>query len=211
MDRQRIRTAILISGGGSNMAALLDEAARDPLYPADFCLVVSNKADAGGLEKAADRDVDATVIPTAGQTFSKFEAQLQALLTEYRIELICLAGFMRVLSPAFVTRWQDRILNIHPSLLPKYKGLNAQRQAFDAGDEQSGATVHYVTAELDAGEIIEQARISREADDTPEAFSARILAQEHVIYPRAVRTVARKLLKQGGPSPVRIREEALSA
>jgi len=184
------RVAILISGGGSNMAALVDDMTGD--HPARPCLVLSNDPEAGGLEKAAARGVPVTVVdhrPFAGDR-AGFEATVQDELVRAGAEIVCLAGFMRILTPAFVAKWQGRMLNIHPSLLPKYPGLDTHARALAAGDEEAGCSVHEVTAELDAGPILGQARVKIEPGDTPGTLAARVLAQEHILYPAVLRRFA---------------------
>jgi phosphoribosylglycinamide formyltransferase-1 len=186
----RRRTAILISGRGSNMAALIG-AARAPEFPAEIALVLSNRSEAGGLALARQAGVATAVVDHkiyAGR--DEFEASMQALLDIHRIELICLAGFMRILSAPFVTRWRGRIINIHPSLLPAFRGLNTHARALAAGARVHGCTVHFVEPELDSGPIIVQASVEVRDDDTPEALGARVLAQEHVLYPAALALVA---------------------
>lgn len=190
---KRIRTAVLISGRGSNMMALA-EAAKALNFPAEIVLVVSNCRDAKGLEFAAANGIATSVIDHksfAGR--DAFEEALHAELEANGIELVALAGFMRVLSPAFTAMWQGRILNIHPSLLPAYKGLHTHERALADGATRHGCTVHFVSAELDAGEIILQAEVSVLADDTADLLSARVLNQEHRIYPQALEIVARQL------------------
>ncbi|MFP7673154.1 phosphoribosylglycinamide formyltransferase [Marivita sp. S0852] len=184
------RVAILISGGGSNMVSLVEDMQGD--HPARPVLVVSNVADAGGLEKARSRGIaTACVDHTAfGANRSAFEARLSEVLEAAKPDVICLAGFMRVLSAPFVTRWQGKLLNIHPSLLPKYKGLNTHARALAAGDSEAGCSVHEVTAELDGGRVLGQARVPILPDDTPEKLAQRVLAQEHVLYPKILRRVA---------------------
>jgi len=184
------RVAILISGGGSNMVALVDSMTGD--HPARPCLVLSNDPDAGGLEKAAARGVPVAAAdhrPFAGDR-AGFEAALQHELEKAGAEIICLAGFIRILTPKFVTNWQGRMLNIHPSLLPKYPGLDTHARALAAGDAEAGCTVHEVTAELDAGPILGQARVPVLPGDTPDMLAARVLAQEHMLYPAVLRRFA---------------------
>jgi phosphoribosylglycinamide formyltransferase 1 len=186
----RRRTAILISGRGSNMAALI-AAARAPDFPAEIALALSNKSDAAGLTLAARAGVATAVVDHkiyAGR--EEFEGSMQALLDIHRIELICLAGFMRVLSASFVTRWQDRMLNIHPSLLPAFRGLDTHARALAAGVKLHGCTVHFVAPELDAGPIIAQAAVEVRDDDNAESLGARVLEQEHALYPAALALVA---------------------
>jgi phosphoribosylglycinamide formyltransferase-1 len=185
------RVAILISGRGSNMAALIEAAAAAD-FPAEIALVISNRADAGGLERAGASGVPTLVIESKpfGKDRAAFEAVLQAALDQQRIELICLGGFMRLLTADFVQRWYGRMLNIHPSLLPSFPGLEPQAQALRAGVKISGATVHFVIPETDAGPILMQGAVAVHDDDTPETLAERILAIEHRIYPAALRLVA---------------------
>jgi phosphoribosylglycinamide formyltransferase-1 len=187
----RKRVAILISGRGSNMTALV-EAARDPTYPAEIVGVFSNRADAPGLQYAW-----LAGIPTAVYSHKDFpsreafDAQIQAVLDGWGAELVCLAGFMRILSHGFAQRWTGRMLNIHPSLLPLYKGLHPQQQALDAGATESGCTVHWVIPDLDDGPAILQRRVPVLPGDTAETLGARILVEEHMAYPEALAMVAR--------------------
>jgi phosphoribosylglycinamide formyltransferase-1 len=185
------RVAILISGRGSNMAALIEAAAAAD-FPAEIVLVISNRADAGGLEKAAASGIATRVIESKpfGKDRAAFEALLQAALDQHRIDLICLGGFMRLFTAEFVQRWYGRLLNIHPSLLPSFPGLEPQAQALRAGVKISGATVHFVIPETDAGPILMQGAVEVRDDDTPERLAERILAVEHRIYPAALRLVA---------------------
>ena len=185
------RVAVLISGRGSNMAALV-EAARAPDYPAEIALVVSNRPEAAGVAFAARERVPTAVVDHRpyGQDRAAFEQALQATLDRHRIELICLGGFMRLFTDAFVLRWQGRMLNIHPSLLPAFKGLDPHGQAVAAGVKISGATVHFVTPEMDSGPIVAQAAVPVHDDDTAATLAARVLAVEHRIYPLALRLVA---------------------
>jgi len=183
----RTRLAIFISGRGSNMDALL-EATEDPGYPAEPVLVLSNRPDAAGLQVAA-----AAGVPTAcidhrpfGQDREAFERAIQAALEGHDVAFIALAGFMRVLSPWFVSRWAGRMVNIHPSLLPKHKGLNTHARAIAAGDREAGCTVHWVSNGVDEGAIIAQARVPIRPSETPEALAARILPEEHRLYPLAL-------------------------
>jgi phosphoribosylglycinamide formyltransferase 1 len=185
------RVAILISGRGSNMAALVEAAkARD--FPAEIVVVISNKADASGLAKARNSGVPAVTIESKpfGPDRAGFEARLQSALDEYRVDLICLGGFMRLFTAGFVQRWHGRMLNIHPSLLPSFPGLDPQQQALRAGVKISGATVHFVIPETDAGPIVMQGAVAVRDDDTPQTLAARILEIEHRIYPDALRLVA---------------------
>ncbi len=184
------RVAILISGGGSNMVSLVDSMTGD--HPARPCLVLSNDPQAGGLVKAADRGIATAAVdhrPFKGNR-AAFEADLLKPLEQAQPDIVCLAGFMRVLTADFVSRFQGRMLNIHPSLLPKYKGLNTHARAIDAGDAEHGCSVHEVTAALDDGPILGQARLNIEPDETPEALAARVLVWEHKLYPAVLRRYA---------------------
>lgn len=185
------RVAILISGRGSNMAALIQAALAED-YPAEIAVVISNRADAGGLEKARASGVPTLTIESKpfGKDRAAFEAVLQEVLDERRIELICLGGFMRLLTAEFVQRWYGRMLNIHPSLLPSFPGLDPHAQALSAGVKISGATVHFVIPETDAGPILMQGAVAVRDDDTPDTLAERILSIEHRIYPEALRLLA---------------------
>jgi phosphoribosylglycinamide formyltransferase-1 len=208
MSRKRV--AVLISGRGSNMAALI-EAAKDKAFPAEIVLVLSNRPDAGGLATARDAGIAAEVVDHT--RFNKdrpaFEQAMQAVLESHRIELICLAGFMRLLSPGFVGQWQGRMLNIHPALLPAFKGLDTHKRALEAGAKVHGATVHFVVPEMDAGPIIMQGAVKVRAVDSEQSLAARVLAVEHRIYPEAlklaaegrVRIVDGRCLIDGEPAP----------
>ena len=189
MSRKRV--AVLISGRGSNMAALI-EAAKAKDYPAEIVLVVSNRPEAGGLLVAraagiATETVDHTKF--SGDR-NRFEHEIQSLLEKYRIEIICLAGFMRLLTADFLERWQWRILNIHPALLPDFKGLDTHKRVIDAGVKIHGATVHFVVPELDSGPVIAQGAINVRPGDSEEALAVRVLKVEHRIYPLALKLVA---------------------
>src|SRR5260370_1171588 len=185
------RVAILISGRGSNMAALI-QAASTTDFPAEIAVVISNRSDAGGLEKARASGVATLTIESKpfGKDRAAFEAVLQSALDQHRIDLICLAGFMRLFTAEFVQRWYGRMLNIHPSLLPSFPGLDPQAQALRAGVKISGATVHFVIPETDAGPIVMQGAVAVRDDDTPETLESRILEIEHRIYPAALRLLA---------------------
>jgi phosphoribosylglycinamide formyltransferase-1 len=185
------RVAILISGRGSNMTALI-EAAKAKDYPAEIALVVSNRPDAAGLDRARSCGIPTAVIDhtTFGGDRETFEQALDQELREQRIDLVCLAGFMRLLTPWFVNRWSGRMLNIHPSLLPQFKGLHTHRRALEAGVKRHGATVHFVVPEMDAGPIVMQDSVAVHENDTEETLAARVLELEHKIYPRALRAVA---------------------
>jgi phosphoribosylglycinamide formyltransferase 1 len=184
------RVAILLSGGGSNMLALLDSMTGD--HPARACLVLSNDPKAGGLKRAAERGVDVAAVdsrPFKGDR-PQFEAALMQPLLEAAPDILCLAGFMRVLTPGFVEHWQGRMLNIHPSLLPKYKGLHTHARAIEAGDQEHGCTVHEVTGALDDGPILGQARLEVRDGEGPEELAARVLKLEHILYPAVLRRFA---------------------
>ena len=185
------RVAILISGRGSNMAALIQAAAAED-FPAEIAVVVANRADAGGLERAGAAGIPAVVIESKpfGKDRAGFEAALQAALEQHRVELICLAGFMRLFTAGFVQRWYGKMLNIHPSLLPSFPGLDPHGQALKTGVKISGATVHFVIPETDAGPIVMQGAVGVADDDTAETLSQRILGVEHRIYPEALRLLA---------------------
>jgi phosphoribosylglycinamide formyltransferase-1 len=187
----RRRVAILISGRGSNMTALI-EAARAADFPAEISVVVSNKADAAGVDKARAAGIPVEIVASRpfGKDRAGFEKALQTVLDQRSVDLVCLAGFMRLFTAEFVQRWHGRILNIHPSLLPAFPGLDPYGQALKAGVKISGATVHFVTPDTDAGPIVIQGAVAVKDDDTAETLSQRILAVEHRIYPAAVRLVA---------------------
>ena len=188
---RQARLAVFASGRGSNLASLLaafPPAGDEPL--AAVRLVLSDRPGAYALERAEAVGVAAVHVPF-GRDRDGFERRADALLREYAIDLVCLAGFMRVLSPAFVERWQGRVINVHPSLLPAFRGLHAQRQALEAGVRESGCTIHFVDAGIDTGRAIVQRRVALEANDDEASLTARILDQEHIAYPEAVRLVLR--------------------
>jgi phosphoribosylglycinamide formyltransferase-1 len=189
MSRKRV--AVLISGRGSNMAALI-EAAKDKSFPAEIVLVMSNRPDAGGLATARDAGIATHAVDHKpfGKDRAAFDQAMQKVLLAHRVDLVCLAGFMRLLSPAFVAQWQERMLNIHPALLPAFKGLDTHQRALDAGAKVHGATVHFVVPEMDAGPIIVQGAVKVRGDDTEQSLAARVLAVEHRIYPQALALVA---------------------
>jgi phosphoribosylglycinamide formyltransferase-1 len=194
---RRIRTAVLISGGGSNMVALA-KAAAAPGYPAEIVRVIANVAGAGGLEKASAMGLPTALIEHKpfGKDRAAFESAIEAQLEADSVELVALAGFMRVLTADFVRRWQGRMLNIHPSLLPKFKGLDTHARALAAGEAEHGCTVHDVVPDLDAGPVLLQARVPVLPGDTPDALAARVLIEEHRIYPLALAERARALLAE---------------
>ena len=189
MSRKRV--AVLISGRGSNMAALI-EAAKAEDYPAEIALVISNIPGAGGLVTAEANGIAAVTVDQKpfGRDREAFERAVQALLVEHRIDIVCLAGFMRILTPWLVGQWEWRMINIHPSLLPAYKGLDTHARALADGVTKHGATVHFVTPELDAGDVILQGEVDVLPGDTPETLAARVLTVEHEIYPQALRMIA---------------------
>lgn len=181
-----IRVAILISGGGSNMVRLVESMTGD--HPARPCLILSNDPRAGGLAKASRMGIDGAAIDhRAFPDRAAFESAMQARLETAAPDVLALAGFMRILTPAFTARWAGRILNIHPSLLPKYRGLDTHARAIAAGDAEAGCSVHEVTADLDDGPLLGQARVPILPGDTPDALAARVLIQEHRLYPAVLR------------------------
>jgi phosphoribosylglycinamide formyltransferase 1 len=185
------RVAILISGRGSNMAALI-EAAKAKDYPAEIVIVLSNQPDAEGLSRARDAGIATAVVDhrTFGADRAAFERAVDDTLRTYRVELICLAGFMRLLTSWFINHWSGRVLNIHPALLPEFKGLDTHRRALAAGAKRHGATVHFVVEETDSGPIISQQSVPVLEGDTEATLAARVLEVEHRIYPEALRQVA---------------------
>jgi phosphoribosylglycinamide formyltransferase-1 len=188
---EKRRVAILISGRGSNMTALI-EATKAEDFPAGIVLVISNIAGAGGLTKAAESGIETATIESKpfGKDREAFERKLHETLVAHNIELVCLAGFLRLLTPWFVTRWDGRMLNIHPALLPSYRGLHTHERALADGVKIHGATVHFVVPEMDSGPIIMQGAVAVLDGDTPETLAARVLGVEHRIYPDALRLVA---------------------
>lgn len=183
------KIAVLLSGRGSNFEALADSIAAGRIPDAEISIVVSNREDARGLLRAAERGIPTRLIPSKGVEREAYDRQVVAALNEARVDLVCLAGFMRLLSPHFIAAFRGRILNIHPSLLPAFPGLEAQRQALDYGVKFSGCTVHFVDENLDAGPIVVQAIVPVQPGDTEETLAARILIEEHRIYTEAVRLV----------------------
>lgn len=196
-DRKRV--AILISGGGSNMLALVRDMAGD--HPCRPVLVASNDPGAGGLGRAAELGIPTAAVDHKpfGRDREAFEAALSERLEATAPDIICLAGFMRILTPGFIARWQGRMLNIHPSLLPKYRGLNTHARAIEAGDAEHGVSVHEVTAELDGGPVLGQARVPVHPGDTPDDLAARVLEQEHRLYLLVLRRFA-----SGDRTPIRL-------
>jgi phosphoribosylglycinamide formyltransferase-1 len=202
----RLRTAILISGRGSNMMALVD-AARRPDYPAEIVAVVSNRPEAAGLAWARDQGLPAIAVDH--KTFAgreAFEAALHDVLLQHRTELVCLAGFMRLMTRGFVELWRDRMINIHPSLLPAYKGLDTHARVLKDGVRITGCTVHYVRAEMDDGPIIAQAAVAVGATDSPELLAQRVLGAEHRLYPHALAMVAAGRARVAGEQVLRGQE-----
>src|SRR6266404_6306216 len=186
---QKARIAILISGRGSNMIALADAVRGGSIPNADVAIVISDQLNAPGLEQAKKRGIETLVIERRGRTRAEHDREIIAALHERKIDLVCLAGYMRVLSSDFIDGYRGRILNIHPSLLPSFPGLNAQKQALESGALVSGCTVHYVDETLDGGPIIAQRDVPVREGDTVESLSARILAEEHKLYAEAVKQV----------------------
>lgn len=188
------RVAVLISGGGTNLQALIN-AAKDPSYPASLSLVISNQAAAGGLQRAEQAGIPTQIIAHIDfQDRASYDAELHQALLGAQIDLVCLAGFMRLLTADFVQKWEGRMINIHPSLLPSFKGLNTHQQALDAGVKLAGCTVHFVVPEMDAGPIIAQASVPVLDDDTERTLRARVLEQEHKLYPEALAALAQDRL-----------------
>jgi phosphoribosylglycinamide formyltransferase-1 len=183
------RIGVLLSGRGSNFVALAESAAAGRIRNAEIAIVVSNREGAPGIDKAKQRGIPTRVIPSKGLEREAFDRQVVEVLNERQVDLICLAGYMRLLSPYFVASFPNRILNIHPSLLPSFPGLESQRQALEYGVKFAGCTVHFVDENLDAGPIVLQAAIPVRDDDTEATLSERILAEEHRIYTEAVKMV----------------------
>lgn len=181
------KVGVLISGRGSNLGALI---AAQPGAPYRIVLVISNVEGADGLERAADAGIATQVIAHIGKTREKFDAELDQALRAARVDIVCLAGFMRILSHGFARAWEGKLLNIHPSLLPAYKGTRVHERVLEAKEAQSGASVHFVVPELDAGPVIAQASVAVHPDDSPETLAARVLEVEHKLYPAALTLVA---------------------
>ena len=199
------RIAILISGRGSNMVALADAISSGSIPNAEIAVVVSDKPNAGGLELARDSGLKTAVIERRGRSREEHELEIVAVLQAHQIDLVCLAGYMRLLSPCFIAEFRGRILNIHPSLLPSFPGLDAQRQALAHGVKVSGCTVHFVDDTLDGGPIIAQRTVPVLDDDTEETLSARILEQEHKLYAEALRLVLEGNYEIAGRRVIRCR------
>jgi len=188
------RVGVLISGTGSNMKALV-EAGRAQGSNFEVVCVASNKADAGGIAWAQTQGLNTKVLSHKDYaTREEFDAALNEYLQGQRLDLIACAGFMRIMTPVLITPWQGKMLNIHPSLLPKYKGLHTHQRAIEAGDKEAGCSVHWVTAELDGGPVIAQTRVPISAGETPETLAARVLAEEHRLYPKVISNITRKVI-----------------
>jgi len=185
-----MKIGILISGRGSNMVAIVDAVASGEIPDSEVAVVISDKGDAAGLEKARERGVDTLLIERQGRSREEHDAEIISGLRMRGVELVCLAGYMRLLSPSFIRAFPDRILNIHPSLLPAYPGLKVHERVLAAGEKVSGCTVHFVNEDLDAGPVILQREVEVKAGDTVETLSARILDEEHTLYVAAVRKLA---------------------
>ena len=190
---RRARLGILISGRGSNMVALADAVREGRILNAEIAIVISDKPDAAGLARAKERGIETLVIERRGRQRKEHDREMVSALSGKTVDLVCLAGYMRLLSPEFIAVYRDRILNIHPSLLPAFPGLEAQRQALEYGVKTSGCTVHFVDETLDGGPIIAQRAVPVWDDDTVESLSARILAEEHKLYPETVSAVLRQV------------------
>lgn len=186
------RIGVLISGRGSNLGALIAHQADAPYK---IVLVISNIEGAGGLTRATEAGIATQVIPHKGKTREAFDTELDVALRAANVEIVCLAGFMRILSDGFTRAWEGRLINIHPSLLPAYKGTHVHERVIEARESQSGASVHFVVPELDAGPVIAQARVPVHADDSPDALAARVLEVEHKLYPAALRLLAEEKVK----------------
>lgn len=192
---EKIGLAVLISGRGSNLQSIID-ACRIDEFPAEIKVVISNIPDAYGLVRAQNANVPTRIVSHKDYaTKSDFEQKILDILDEFSVDLVCLAGFMRIISPVLITPWEGRIINIHPSLLPKHKGLHTHERAIAAGDSESGCTIHYVTPGVDEGEIILQRAVPIRPDDTPDTLAARVLEQEHIAYPDAIRRMAAQISK----------------
>jgi phosphoribosylglycinamide formyltransferase-1 len=205
-EAAKLPVVVLISGSGSNLQAIIDGASAD--LPVEIRAVISNKSDAYGLERARTAGIETRVLDHREyEDRESYDSALGDLVEEFEPGLVILAGFMRILTPEFVQRFRGRMFNIHPSLLPKYRGLHTHERAIEAGEKEHGASVHFVTEELDGGPLILQVRVPVEADDTPDSLAARVLTQEHIIYPTAVRWFAQgrldiddnRVIKDGTP------------
>lgn len=196
----RLKTCVLISGSGTNLQALIDACAA-PDFPAEIVLVISNRADAGGLDRARRAGIPTRIIPHKDYASREaFDAAIDAALRAAGVEFVCLAGFMRLLTAGFVNQWRDRLINIHPSLLPAFKGIDAVEQALAAGVSKTGCTVHFVRPEMDAGPILLQAEVPVEVADTSETLHDRIRQAEHRCYPEALRLISAGKVRVDGES-----------
>lgn len=193
MGIKKLKLAVFISGRGSNMLSILD-ACKNPDYPAEIVLVLSNRPDAKGLVSAQETGIQTEIVNHKDfENREDFEDEIQERLENYDIDLIVLAGFMRILTSSFVENWPDRMINIHPSLLPDYKGLNTHQRAIDDGKKEAGCSVHFVIPDLDSGPVILQKRVPIMDDDTADTLADRVLEQEHIAYPEAIRILAQNL------------------
>lgn len=202
MKGGRLKTCVLISGSGTNLQALIDACAA-PDFPAEIVLVISNRADAGGLDRARRAGIPTRIIPHKDYASREaFDAAIDAALRAAGVEFVCLAGFMRLLTAGFVNQWRDRLINIHPSLLPAFKGIDAVEQALAAGVSKTGCTVHFVRPEMDAGPILLQAEVPVEVADTSETLHDRIRQAEHRCYPEALRLISAGKVRVDGESVI---------
>lgn len=209
MNGTRLPVVVLISGSGSNLQAIIDRAAAD--LPIEIRAVISNRPGVQGLQRATDAGIETRVLDhTAFDDRERFDRALIELIDHYRPGLVALAGFMRILSPGFARHYGGRLFNIHPSLLPKYRGLHTHQRALDAGDTLHGATIHFVTEELDGGPLIVQAQVPVKADDDAQRLAARVLEKEHQIYPLAIRWFADRRLKLDEQSHVILDDKPLA-
>ncbi|WP_404418871.1 phosphoribosylglycinamide formyltransferase [Marinospirillum sp.] len=196
------RVVVLISGNGSNLQALIDTCKTQEGLGGEIAAVISDQADAYGLERAKQADIATEVLPAAGfASREEYDQALIRLIDDYQPDLLVLAGFMRILSPAFVLRFHGRLLNIHPSLLPKYRGLHTHRRALEAGDNEHGVSIHFVTEELDGGPLVIQAKVPVEVDDDETSLARRVQAKEHLLYPIVVRWFLQGRLQLQGDQP----------
>ena len=198
------RIAILLSGRGSNFEAIADSVRAGRIPNAEIAIVISNREGAPGIEKARQRGLETRIIPSKGRQREEYDREVVSVLKKKDVELVCLAGFMRLLSPYFVGEFRNRILNIHPALLPAFPGLEAQKQALEAGVKVSGCTVHFVDENMDAGPIVAQSAVPVYDDDTEETLSARILREEHCIYTEAINIVLSGSYRIEGRRVVRV-------
>ena len=207
-ERDLKRLGILLSGRGSNFLAIVEAIRRHRLQGAEIAVVLSNMADAAGLQAAREMGMATYAVPSAGRKRAEHDAEMIARLHQYKVDLVCLAGYMRILSAEFVRAFPNRILNVHPSLLPAFPGLDAQAQALEFGAKVAGCTVHFVDEGVDSGAIIVQRTVPVQDDDTAESLSARVLEQEHMAYPEAIARVlsgeyafvGRRYVRRTGPS-----------